>query len=304
MGEKPWLHLRVNLARPLPSLAATVFLVVVVLNGELPLFSFLTPLIGTLDRNFLLQYVTLTLFFIAFWTLDWPRLRPSAPLFLFAGITLISGLKGNWYDFYLLDLGIAAWFYRLMLPEKADTSRSPLATWLAWALVVSGLFWAAGYKVLCDKQKLSVIVYENLERAGRIKPPEMTDATFGFLGWKLVDAFIASGRPGPLSGFQGFVQRDRVLLDTEAPWRRGFKRSESPGSELLASGHARIGSMDLQYRMQRLPPQAGVSLLGDSIYPFDEKTYAPDPYPLNAREWDAYIDSLKQKMLSPNKKAR
>jgi hypothetical protein len=244
--------------------------------------------------------------------LDWARVRPGPGLAIFLALAFVSGMKGYWYDFYLLDVALGALCLRLG-PARAEAwaggasargdsagalsenlRPGAFARALAWAVIAGGLAWGYAYKVLCDKQRLSVLAYERLERSGRIAPPQMTDATFGYLGWKLVGPFLALGIPYPdLAGFQGFVLRDQVVMDTETPWRRGFKRARPAGSEVLDSGRARIGYRDLRYRVLDLKGNPPVSLGGAPPLAFDRERFPPDPFPLDAREWDLYVGRLK-----------
>ncbi len=295
-GDSPLANLRGNRARPALPLIATAAFVLLAVLSPLPLFSFLTPLLGSLDRGFQMQFLTLAVIPILLWTLDWRQLQPDAPLAVFAAFTFLSGLKGYWYDFYLIDVAVGALCFRLTRPVAREPGR--LGRGLAWALLAFGCIWAVGYKVLCDKQRLSIFVYEKLERAGRIAPPDMTDGTFGYLGWKLAGPFNDLDRHQDLAGFQGFVMLDQVVLETEAPWRRSFKRGPVPAAEIIEEGKARIGWMDLRYRVLDLHGSPPVSLGGRAApIPFDTAGYRPDPYPLDAREWDLYIRALQARGL-------
>jgi hypothetical protein len=303
-GDSPVRNFRGNIARPIAPIAATGVFALAAFSGSLPLFSFLTPLIGSLDRGFALQYALLAGIPIALWTLDWRRLRPDAMLALFLAFAVLSGMKGYWYDFYLSDVALGA-LCLCLGPIDRVTSAGPLplraagtgafARTLAWALIAGGLAWGYAYKVLCDKQLLSVVLYESLERSGRIAPPRMTDATFGYLGWKLVGPFLALGGKYPdLAGFQGFVERDQIIMETETPWRRRFRLGTAAAkAETVEAGTARIGFVVLRYRMLDLHGNPPVSLGGSAPLAFDRDRFPADPYPLDAQEWDLYIRRIR-----------
>ena len=111
------------------------------------------------------------------------------------------------------------------------------------AILAGNTAYAYLLKVQTDKQALSVAVMERMDRDGLATVDEMTGATFGFLGWKLFDWFVAhEGRTyGELADFMGYVRRDRIVIETGLPWRKGFKAELPSGALPLDSGSCRIG---------------------------------------------------------------
>lgn len=286
-GDGAAANLRANFARPLVPATATAAFAAVAWATPLPLFSFLTPLLGSLDRGFAMQYAAMAAIPCLYWMLDWKQLRMDGPLLLAIGFTAVSCLKGFWYDFYLVDVAVGALLFRLTRPHAF--APGAFAKAMACGIIAANLGWAVGYKVLSDKQRLSVHIYERLERAGRIAPPDMTDATFGYGGWKLAGPFRDLATHEDLALFQGFVLRDKVVIDTEAPWRRAFKRG-SGGALVLEEGVASIGWMNLKYRVMEIQGNPPVSLINRPPLAFDRERYQRDPYPLSAEEWGLWME--------------
>jgi hypothetical protein len=306
LGGDPGANLKANLRAPAKAAFATAFFLLIPAWGALPLVDFQTPLIGSADRGHALQLALLVLVPAAYWMLDWDRLRPRPALALCAAYAAIGSLKGLLFDAYLVDIALAALFYRLTeplpgtLPAKGGTSparrtadarmaaRSEGRAALVLVLAAAHLAWGYAFGILLDKEALADRDYERLERAGALGPADMTDAPFGYLGWKWFDAFVAEGRPGGLSGFLGYVRRDRTRLQAELPWRHGFKEELPAGARILDSGRAPIGGFRLRYRMAMLAPAADRSLAGDLLEP-DPSGPKPPPFPLDRGEWTAYI---------------
>lgn len=286
-GDSAAANLRANRARPLVPAAATVFFLAVAYITPLPLFSFLTPLLGSLDRGFKMQFLAIAAIPCLYWVLDWRQIRIDAPVFLALGFTAASSFKGFWYDFYLVDVAVGALLFRLTRPHAF--APGAFAKALACGIIAGDLFWALGYKVLSDKQRLSVHIYERLERAGRIAPPDMTDATFGYGGWKLAGPFRDLHTHEDLALFQGYVLRDKVVIDTEAPWRRAYRRGPE-GGVILEEGLASIGWMNLKYRVMEIQGNPPVSLLRMPPLDFDRERYQRDPFPLNREEWGLWVE--------------
>jgi hypothetical protein len=256
----------------------------------MPLLSFLTPLVGSLDRGLALQWILLAMLPCLFWTLDWRLIRFDAPLALVAAYVFLSSLKGFWYDFYLIDVALATFFFRLTREVPMRPGRFAFA--LGAALLFTHAVWAYGYRIYCDKQRLSIIVLEGLERAGRITPGAMTDGTFGYLGWKLFDHYWRHEAITDMAGFQGYVHRNRVVVETELPWRRAFKRDALPGGETLEEDKASIGYFSLRYRVRDLQDTLAPTLSTPTLA-LDPAVYARRPYPLDNREWSGYIEAAK-----------
>ena len=232
-GEDPIARFQANLRKPVaPLLASAVFWLLPIL-GSLPMISFLTPLIDSLDRAFALQWVLFLAIPFLFWILDWRLIRFDGPLCLALAYAAISGLKGYWCDFYLIDVAMAALFLRLT--REAPMRPGRLAFALGAVLLSAHLAWAYGYRIVTDKQRISIVAFESLEREGRASPPAMTDATFGYLGWKLFDHYWRHEKITDLAAFQGYVRRNRIVLETELPWRRSFS-APGPGRRGGAEG--------------------------------------------------------------------
>lgn len=285
-GEDALARLRGNLRTPWAPAAATLMLWSLPVFWTLPLMSFLTPLVGSLDRSFGLQWFLLLALPCLFWTLDWKLIRFEAPLLLALAYVVLNSLKGVWYDFYLVDVALAAFFLRLQSVAAFKPGRPAFAL---GALLLSLHFaWAYGYKIVADKQRISIAAYEKLERAGRITPMEMTDGTFGYLGWKLFDQYWRNERITDMAAYLGYVRVGRVVVETELPWRRSFRPSGVEGGELLEDGAARIGFFPARFRVRDLHVTDGRALCEPALF-LDPGRYRKRPYPLNGKEWSEYL---------------
>ncbi len=169
----------------------------------------------------------------------------------------------------------------------------PKSAVLVLAAVILGNF-AYGYllRIQSDKQALAVRSFERLERSGRVSERAMTGATFGYLGWKLFDWFTGNeGRTfGELADFLGYVRRDRVVIETGVPWRKGFKSGLPEGAVLLDSGFCRIGFRQVRYRIADLRGEdSSLPIMGRHMI-LDTLRYLAPRYPLNDREWRGLIE--------------
>ncbi len=257
------------------------------------------------------------LLFPALWLLDYRLLlttlpsRPSPYLLLCAGYLGIAALRGTLWDYYFLEISILCLlcvldFRRAVGGIAGVTSTPPdrglepalprfgLPALAALTAVLAGnLGYAYLLKVQSDKQAVTVRAFERLEREGRITVDAMTGSTFGYLGWKLFDWFIArDGREfGELAGFMGYARRDRVMLETGLPWRSGFKGPLPPGALALDSGYCRVGFARVRYRVADLRgPDSTQAVMGRTLT-LDQAGFRSPRFPLDGREWRAMADS-------------
>ncbi|MDQ3001595.1 MAG: hypothetical protein M3Y08_10080 [Fibrobacterota bacterium] len=287
-GDSALGNFRANLRRPILPAVLTVLFLLIPLIGSVQLLSFLTPLVGSLDRTFWVQRILIVLILALIWLLDFRQLRFDAPACLFLAYTALSGLKGFWYDFYLLDVAFAAVFYRLTREKPLTMRRTAMAA--SVLLITAHLTWAYGYKILGDKQMLSVAAFERLERAGKIRVEDMSGATFGYAGWKLFDHYVQWERDANMVGYLCYLNLKRVELETELPWRRGYKAGGATGT-VLEEGRARIGFFSLRYRVMDRTGNDRVSYCPAAPLDLDSSAYRVKPFPLDTREWSEYIDS-------------
>lgn len=278
---------RENLRKPWPWAAGALFIALLVIPRE-PYISFLTPLVGSLDRSFALQWLLCAVVPASFFLFDWTFLRPDARGFLVAAYVGISALRGFWYDFYLIEIAVAALF--LFLHRRPEPVPRPQAAVALAILLCAHLGWAYLFRIHSDKQWTNMQAYEMLERSGRIHADDMTDGTFGFLGWKLFDHFARTEKHDRLENFQCYVRRDRVVVETELPWRRSFKRAaprtEGPSAAVLDQGFTSIGFFRVRYRVLGLYADADPICVSGYL-PLDRGAYKVKPVPLDGQEWDA-----------------
>lgn len=289
-------NLRVNLKRPALLLAATAAFPVIVLAWGLPIISFLTPLVGSLDRGFLLQKALLAGIPLLLWVLDWKLVRFDAAACLVLAYLMLSCLKGFWYDFYLIDVAAASLF--LLLSGKREMRMGRAAWAVAGMFLLVHVAWGYGHRIVADKQGISARAYEHLERDGRLGVADMTDASFGFLGWKLFDHYWRQGHGSEMQNYLCYVSRDRVVVETEVPWRRRFPRDDPPRERILAEGTARLGFFNLRWRVADLGDTANRPLCIWKHLPLEER-YRTKLFPLDRREWNEFAATRRRERPPP-----
>jgi hypothetical protein len=230
------------------------------------------------------------------WFLDYRLLRPSPYLALIGGFILIASLRGLWWDYYFLEILALCLLLAAHpgVPDSAPASLSRAGAVAVSLMLLANLGYAYLLRVQMDKQKLSVSVMEKLEREGKVSVDGMTGATFGYLGWKLFDYFLANeGRTfGELADFMGYVRRDRVVVETHLPWRHRFKGDLPAAAVLLDSGVCSIGFATVRYRVADLHgPASGVSIMGRPMT-LDPARYPSRRFPIDNHEWTLLLDSL------------
>jgi hypothetical protein len=253
------------------------------LRTDTPLFA----LVGWPQVNRALPWLLL----LAIPAVDFRLLRPSPYLLLLAGYLAIASVRGVWWDYYFLEIAL------LCLLLALDAAPSPSLPRLSVFLLSASLCFDLGYayllRIQSDKQRLAVWILERLEREGKVSVDAMTGATFGHLGWKLFDHFIVhEGKEyGELQDFQGYVKKDRVVLETGLPWRPAFKSDLPFGADTLETGTCRIGFVPVRYRVADLHgPEASLSVMGRPMT-LGKAGFLSPRYPLDNREWDALIQS-------------
>ena len=287
MGSNARSNLKDNVQHPAIPTAATAMFILMVWLGSLPLIDFHTPLIGSLDHTHTLQYILMVLLPATLWILDWKSLEFRPSFLLGCAYIIVSSMKGFWYDAYLIDLALAVLFY--LLTREQSRTLSPMSFVTIIVALSLNLVWAYGFKIMGDKDTLSNRVYEGLEREGKADVVNMTDATFGFLGWKLFDHYTRNEAIQTLWSFTNYVRKDRIVLESELPWRRSFKRGSPAEAEILATGWARIGFFRLRYRAMDLHAKGDQTIGKEEFIPLDKEKYRKKILPLNRAEWKDYI---------------
>jgi hypothetical protein len=155
------------------------------------------------------------------------------------------------------------------------------------------LLYAYAYKINQDKASLAIRALEGLERQGRVSPAAMTNAPFGFLGFKLFP-LLKEDYPGrEVADFSCYVQAEGVVVESGLPWRDGFLAAPPEGAEILATGHARIGFRMLPYRVvDRKNPKGGT--LCHRPFRYDARMRpGARPLPLDNAEWSRFAEGMR-----------
>lgn len=290
LGSRALENLRINLRKPWIPGAATVLFACIPMAGSLPLVDFQAPFIGSLDHAHGIQYALIVIIPALLWILDWRALRFDAAFCLCGAYIVLTSMRGFWFDIYLLDVGLAVLVFVLRGEPLPGPGKPSLAFILV--LLAAHLGWAYGFKIMSDKNALSNQVYEKLERLDKVQVENMTDATFGYAGWKLFDYSRDNEPFTQFAGFLRHIHKDRVVLETELPWRREFKRGAPDGAEILEQGAAPIGFFHLRYRVMDLHAGEDWSIAQGRFLSLDVEKYREKIFPLNRKEWSDYIRSL------------
>jgi hypothetical protein len=104
----------------------------------------------------------------------------------------------------------------------------------------------------------------------------------------LFDHHVARGG-GTLSGFLGFVGREKVVFESELPWRRGYRRGLPQGGTVLEEGACSIGFFRLGFRVVDLKTEGRASISPEGALILDRREYRPKPFPLDAAEWRRHL---------------
>jgi hypothetical protein len=315
-SASPMALLRENLRRFAFPAGATLAFALLAFASPAALVWFQTPLIGSFDHGGRLQILLAACIIVSLWFLDRRLLRPDAYILLGVAYAGISCLLGFFWDYYLAEPALLAVWIVLrarrdplepdepplafprglpFLPAPAPTGAArafsfplPLKLFLAAALA-GNLAYAYLYKVQMDKNALSVIAFEGLERKGRLTPERMSGATFGFLGFKLF-SLIAEDHPDhSQDDFTCYVQADGAVVESALPWSRVLRPARDPAALVLDSGFHSIGYMRLPYRVVDYGNPGGNDIC--------HRPYRPDPrtqsrsrrYPLDNAEWRRFI---------------
>lgn len=318
--QSPGELLRENLRRYALPAGATVVFALLAFASPAALVWFQTPLIGSFDHGGRMQILLAACVIVSLWFLDRRLLRLNAYIALGAAYAGISCLLGFFWDYYLAEPALLALWIVLrarkdprepddpplafprglpFLPAPAPPGSArpfSLALRLILAAALAGnLAYAYLYKVQLDKNALSVIAFENLERKGLLTPERMTGATFGYMGFKLFSLILEDNPEHQQDDFTCYVQADGAVVESalpwtnRPPWKNAFRPPRDPAALVLDSGFHSIGFMRLPYRVVDHGNPGG----GDVCH----RPFRPDPrtqsrsrrYPLDNAEWRRFI---------------
>jgi hypothetical protein len=300
----PMALLRENLRRYALPAGATLMFALLAFASPAALVWFQTPLIGSFDHGGRLQTLLAACVIVSLWFLDRRLLRLDAYAALGAAYVGISCLLGFFWDYYLLEPALLAVWIVLRFPPvptqaPADAlapapppSARPIAlpfkTLLAAALA-GNLAYAYLYKVHMDKNALSVLAFESLERKGLLTPDRMSGATFGYMGFKLF-SLIAEDNPNhERDDFTCYVQADGAVVESGLPWKRTLRPPRDPAAPVLDSGFHAIGFMRLPYRVVDYGNPGGDDICHRPFRPDPRTQSRSRRYPLDNAEWRRFI---------------
>jgi hypothetical protein len=241
---KPILY--ANLARPILPLICMSLSAFIVYSGR---YGLLWEAPG-MDTYGLLVFVIGTT--SGAWLNRWNTRFPAEVVLFVVGYAVIVSVRGSWWDYYFIEPALAL----LCIPRETAVSRITYASRIS-SLLALGVTSALPLKAHIVEAENKTVAYERALRAGELGIVELSDAPFGYLGWKLFTS--AQKRPDAtaLSDFLKFVEGARAKFSqgTITVWRDGGRKSIHP---------SRVG--------WQLPAD-----------------YIDRPFPLNNAEWKVYI---------------
>lgn len=228
------------------------------------------------------------------WLLGRARLA-APPVALAIASTLVLALRADRYDYYYVDIALAALFCaRRREPAAIAAPLSPaflrFVSLSGVAIGVTMLVYQVrdGYRLtrVLDQAWARCSIYESALRAGRLSPTELVDAPFGYAGWHL-HAYAARKGSDTFRRFLDFDRRARSveLLVSEVDGQR----SPPVGTdEVLAAQTHRLGwSRHYRFTLRRTASASAAAALGPD--------YQFVPFPLNDAEWRALIEGPRLK---------
>lgn len=223
-GEAPGPLWRMNLSRPALPLLCTLLGTGLVLGGWAEL-RWEAP---GMERFSLLLLVGATM--AGAWLNRWDRLPPVETLVFLSGYGVLVSLRTQWWDYYLFEPLLAVMGAPGALPASSARSVRWPGVWLLLGLgVVSAMYG----KFHLQELEAKTVAYERAWRAGELHVTELSDAPFGYLGWKLLAPGRARLDAVKLSDFLKFVEGARAKFDQGAFTvnREGGRKSIHPSRE-------------------------------------------------------------------------
>ncbi len=298
MGKQSLEPFKKNLRQAILPLGLSLLFLGLAFGSSAALVWFQTPLIGSLDHGGRLQWVLKIFILVSIWFFDRQLLNWNAIWLLGLAYLGISSMLGFFWDYYLAEIAILSlWIVLQSLPlNYLDWhSRSRLFNF-AFVLIIFGhLGYAYLYKVQFDKQALVDVVFERLERQGKIYPDQMTGATFGFLGFKVFDLIVLDYPTHGFDDFTCYIQGNGVALESALPWQKRLVSSSDSQAKVLVTGTAKIGFIALPYRVVDHQNPEGRDICHGE-FKYDERTSTHSrPYPLDNAEWANFINLARAK---------
>ena len=182
-GESPREVLRENLARPAAPLAVLAAGIVASRFGGAALA------VETPGLNAFGALATVGLVFGGACLGRW-RSFPAAETTLCVVIyAVLVALRGQWWDYYLLEPAV-------VLAAAGSRDTTPAADsrrWLLLSFAGVWLFYAVFIGGYLRRQERTLVGYELALRRGEVQVQEMSEAPFGYLGWKLFNTAKTRG---------------------------------------------------------------------------------------------------------------
>jgi hypothetical protein len=162
------------------------------------------------------------------WLNRWDRRPPAEVLVFLAGYVLLVSMRGRWWDYYFFEPVLA-----LMVVPVGTPALPRRPGWWLGTLLMLGVASMIHFKLYLRELEAKTVAYERALRAGEVRVVELSDAPFGFLGWKLLAAARARPNAVSLIDFMKFVEGARARFDdgTITVNREGGRKSIHPSRE-------------------------------------------------------------------------
>lgn len=240
---------------------------------------------ATQDGRYLSAFLVLG---VCGWAIGGFRIRAAYGAAAVAAGSLVA-LRGEIWDYYLLDVGVFAF----LAAEPQDPGSGPLrrsrvtATAVGIALLAAALWqnWivAARVKRVIDGCYAHTVLCEHALRVGRIRADELSIAPFGFQGWHVFPHFTRTiGRDGRyIADFTLFLRQAALRVETRAaPSDRIGEVVVYRDGPVVASGVFRAVWIET-HEFELHVSAAGSSA---SVVPLDSD-YEHRVFPLDETEW-------------------
>jgi hypothetical protein len=225
-GESLIDEFRANIVKPLLPLALCLASAWIAVRGS----SVIAAETPGLDRVGPLMVVAAT--FAGAWLNRW-RPLPPVEIMLYLGLyAALVAMRGQWWDYYFLEPAIV-----LVGADSVNAVSSPRrGHWVGWTLLlVIDLAYAAKLHGWLRSSEATLVANERGLRAGTLRMAEVSEGSFGYLGWKLFAVAQQRGLSGArLPDFLKYVEagRTRTVDGVVMVNRKGLGRSLHPSGEL------------------------------------------------------------------------
>jgi hypothetical protein len=167
------------------------------------------------------------------WLYDWEQPLPLDTMAYLGVFILLVSWRGRWWDYYFLEPMLVL---LLAGPVRPRVDTSTVSRTIAWVALALCLVSVADAKRRLVEFEAKTVAYEEALRRGELRVNELSDAPFGYLGWKLFPLARQHPDATALSDFLKYVEGARASHrdGTITVAREGGRKSIHPSREKWA----------------------------------------------------------------------